>query len=115
MNDQQIIFEVSKLIERAELCHENFKLAEAKRIVKQSYFMYELVSRLIIEANTTKELSNLASNEATKAKFTKYIDNLIAIETYFSNFIEYEPKTKTGYYMFLKDMTNFAPQLNIIE
>ncbi len=115
MTDQQIYFELNQLVERAEACHENFKLQEAKRIVKRTKFLYELITRLIIEANTTKELTNLANNELTKKQFEAYIDNLIIMEQYCTNFISYDPKTKTGYYMFMKDMLAYAANLNDIN
>ncbi len=115
MNDLQIYFEINLLIERADACHDNFNQQEAKRIVKRSKFLYELVTRLIIEANTTKELSNLASNKLTHDKFQVYTDNLLIIEEYFRSFIDYEPKTKTGYYMFVKDMVTYSPVLNGIN
>lgn len=115
MNDQQIYFEIKQLINRAEACHEDFSLQEAKRIVKRTQFMYNLVTRLIIEANTAKELSNLASNNLTKEKFGIYVDNLLKINDYLEKFMEYQPKTKTGYYMYMKDMANFAPSLDLCE
>lgn len=115
MNDQQICFELNQLIERASACHEDFTMIEAKRIVKRVNFISCLVERLLLEAKTTMELSNIAENQQTKEQFEIYLHNLWEVSNYFANFIEYHPKTKTGYYMYVKDMINFAPQLNVIE
>ncbi len=113
MNEKQIIFEVEKIIEEAFLLLEDYDEKHAKRIVKRVFNLDDLITRLLNEAETSKQISNVASNELTKERYNHYVYNLTVIKKMFSKYVKYKPKSKTGYYMFIKDITTYANDLEI--
>ncbi len=113
MNEKQIIHKIELLIDDAFLLNDDFEIKHARRLVKDTKFMNELVTRLIIEANTSKNISNIAENQQTKAIFNRYVNNLITINDYLEKFIDYNPKTQIGFRMYIKDMITYANELNI--
>ncbi len=115
MDEQKIIFEVENLIEESFLLMENYDDKKAKRIVKQVFYIDKLVNKLLEEAKTAAIISNIAENEQTKAVYERYIGNLRVINQMFSNYVKYQPKTKKGYYMFIKDITTYANEFVIIK
>ncbi len=113
MDENQIIFETEKIIEAAFVLLEDYDDKKAKKIVKRVLNLNDLINRLLLEAETSKKISNIASNELTKERYSEYVYNLTVIKTMFSNYIDYKPKTKVGYYMFIKDITIYANEFEI--
>ncbi len=113
MNEKQIIHKIEVLIDDAFILNDDFTIKPARRIVKETKFMHELVIRLIIEADTSKQISNIAQNPKTKAIFERYVHNLLEINAYLEKFIEYTPKSQVGFRMYIKDMITHANDLNI--
>ncbi len=115
MDEQKIIFEVENLIEESFLLMENYDDKKARRIVKQVFYLDKLVNKLLEEAKTAASISNIADNNQTKAVYERYFRNLTSIHLMFSNYVKYQPKTKKGYYMFIKDITTYANEFVIIK
>ncbi len=115
MDEQKIIFEVESLIEESFLLMENYDDKKARRIVKQVFYIDKLINKLLEEAKTAAIISNVAENKQTKAAYERYLGNLTTIHLMFSNYVKYQPKTKKGYYMFIKDITTYANEFVITK
>ncbi len=115
MNERQIIHKIELLVDEAFVLNDDFEIKVARRLVKDTKFMHELVTRLIIEADTSKTISNIAQNKHTKVIFERYVHNLLSINDYLEKFTHYTPKTQIGYRMYIKDMITYANDLNIIK
>ncbi len=115
MDEQKIIFEVENLIDESFLLMENYDDKKAKRIVKQVFYLDKLINKLLKEAKTATRISNIAKNEQTRATYESYFQNLTTIHLMFSNYVKYHPKTKKGYYMFIKDITIYANEFVITK
>ncbi len=113
MDEKQLIFETEKIIEAAFILLEDYDDKEARRLVKKTIFLNELVNRLLMEAQTSKAISNIADNSKTKVTFARYVNNLTTIANMFSNYSEYNPKTKVGYYMYIKDIATYANEFKV--
>lgn len=108
MDVNALIHKVNLIIEEAFLLEEQYDKKRARQLVKDVKFIEQLVNRLIREANTTMELSNIHVNKEVSGDFTYYLETLLEAQGLFSKVSQYTPKSEAGYRLYIKDIISYA-------
>ncbi len=87
--------------------NEQFNYIKVKKIYKRINIYKTKVDRKIKEIDTTINLSDFNENEHIKNDLICFKDYLLNMSEYLENFVCLEPKTKKGYYNYLKNCLSF--------
>lgn len=108
MDVNALIHKINLIIEDAFLLEEQYDKKQARQLVKDVKFIEQLVNRLIREANTTMEISNIQDNVEVGDDFTYYLETLLEAQNLVSKVSEYTPKSEAGYRLYIKDIITYA-------
>lgn len=93
-----------KIVEEIYIQNEEFDYKQVKKIHKKISVYYKNIQKQIEEINITLKLTEFNKQKNVKSELEEFLQYLLKMEKYLQEFIKYEPKTKMGYYNYLKSV-----------
>ncbi len=98
----------SRVVEEAYELEADFNLNHAKSIRKSLVQKEKQVAKLIHDYESSLQLVSFNNNDATHATISNQLQIMKSISNYNCQVLTIEVKTRTGYYMFIKDLIAYS-------